>query len=57
MPEILPLEKKGDIHQPDKYRHFHKRPYDCREGLTRIDAENGNRDGNREFKIVARSGE
>ena len=51
------LEIDGHVHKADHHRDFDQRTDHRGEGRAAIDPEYGNRDGNRQLEVVARSGE
>ena len=54
--EFFPeIERHTD--QPDQHRHFNERTDDGREGLPRLQAEDGDGYGDGQLKVVAGGGE
>lgn len=51
--EVFLLQPESDLHQKNQHRNFNQRSDDSRESRARIDAENGDGDGDAEFKIVS----
>jgi hypothetical protein len=50
--EILPLKPQRQMDKVNEYRNFNEGPYDSREGLARVDAEDCNSNGDCKLEVV-----
>jgi hypothetical protein len=52
-PEVSPLEVEGDIYKADQNWHFDERPDHGGKRSSRVNAEDGDSDGDSQFEVVA----